>query len=1026
MITPLYKKMKKNGTTLYVFPSVEEDKNFEHQNNNYNMYLSHYVLVKFPRQTQDKLNFEATFDQNLSSIPPVKFKDALVESLRNYVANHESVIRNSKINQTDFLYDTFELKTTTEKIFWKWCKSLGIIDFEPANPNLDYFGNDSKYADNGNVGNTDFFKKYLWKERTDTIYSVNDIQFNLIANSNSPDPVPTPSSGKTIVAITLNSSTNFKIGDYIVINKGGIDDGIIPSINQESVVKIVGLFTSNTLNDIVLVEIDDAINGTNYLTYFGDLNDLQIQLEYDRFVQFICEIGGLNNVQLPNKAYTESFAYISSQHGQLPYSLFETGDNNNYKPNSVWPLLPQEFQSEIQGGQNANNPILTNPNLYPGDIWAQFDQLQTYKSSTGDANRRIGDYYGVYANNNSNPTLKYPDFNGSKIDGLNLNLNITDYALTTAHIYPIETFNEFCSTSFNNEPPKDFEFNAILWYYTVEDVSGNNTNYATNLYGIEFLDTPENDKEITKNKIPFVSKLVSNGYQDGNAFTFSLDTNIFVDSGTSVPEFDPDKVYSLFGFELYNEAMKRLTYFNDTVTQLTNNNLLINQKVNDLSSLVFNQQQIQDLNTKIVYLENLLNVYSTLQIGDSDSIVAYLDTSENPAMVKLKSIDKRLGNIYQYDTKTLYNEIPNNTNTLITINEKIIPTGQGKDVLVLINNNDNSVPNLPYDLTTDQETLKLVIEKDLQFKQNMQLLILPKNNIADQNNPTNLPINDKKLELYINYNSGNQIVKQLIGKYNLPVNVFESGLNYINEPHVGINRPEFIIRDIYYRKPNTNQRVFSLIVEHDLLINDFIQPNCRVYLDNFYIKTNPANQISPLFNLTGQYEVLLTSHVKDKIVDIEIIDQGSGYPNTGLSDTDINAKDIFMSYTASSGQLTSVELISHEGNFTQQEFINEGLTNINGGTGGTVKFIVKKISQIDIVLNYNANNELNALLTTYDQFYNIDQFINKRSHINQDLKCLPILTLLKGFEIDITRISENDLPITQFNNRYTVKTKLLS
>ena len=36
----------------------------------------------------------------------------------------------------------------------------------------------------------------------------------------------------------------------------------------------------------------------------------------------------------------------------------------------------------------------------------------------------------------------------------------------------------------------DFDFNAILWYYTVEDINGVVTN---NLYGISILDNPDNN-----------------------------------------------------------------------------------------------------------------------------------------------------------------------------------------------------------------------------------------------------------------------------------------------------------------------------------------------------------------------------------------------------------------------------------------------------------------------------------------------------------------------------------------------------
>jgi hypothetical protein len=120
MQTPLYKKFKTNGTTLYTFPSVAEDLNFSKQNENYKMYISHFVLVNFPKQETGKtFDIENVFDQNNTSIVPNNFQDALVESLRNYVANHETTIRNSKIDSTNYYYNVYDNATTTEKIFFK-------------------------------------------------------------------------------------------------------------------------------------------------------------------------------------------------------------------------------------------------------------------------------------------------------------------------------------------------------------------------------------------------------------------------------------------------------------------------------------------------------------------------------------------------------------------------------------------------------------------------------------------------------------------------------------------------------------------------------------------------------------------------------------------------------------------------------------------------------------------------------------------------------------------------------------------
>jgi hypothetical protein len=1032
MITPLYKKLKKNGTTLYVFPSVEEDKNFEHNNENYRMFLSHYVLLKLPRQiTNEKLDFDNTFEQNPTSIQPASYKDQLVESLRNYIANHEATIRNSKINNTDFYYDTFELNTTTEKIFWKWCKKLGIIDLEPADNINEYFGADNKYDDNGTVGNTDFFREYLWRERNTDPVAVLDVQFSLPVIT-VPAILPVVTVGMQQVQIILTASSTIKVGDQIILNIPNIDVVGGGYSLESSLLNVVGLATTNTINDTLIVEIDDAV----ILADFGNIAELEVFNYYERFVQFVCEVGGLNNVQLPNKAYTESFAYISNQHGQIPYTLFQTNVDNNYKPGSQWPILPQEIQAEIQGGQNPNNPILTNSNLYPGDIWAQFDTSGfLYTTAIGDDNRRSGDYFGVFAANNNNPTLKYPDFDGETIDGLQLNLNINDYAKAVSYVYPINTFNEFCATPFNNEPPKDFEFNAILWYYTVEDVTGNNIDSATNIYGIEFLDTPENDIDPLKTKIPFIQKLVSNGYQNGNSYTFSLDTNISVESDTNVPTFDVEKIYSLFGMELYYEALTRLTYFNDKVTDLINNNLQLNQKVNNLTGLVYTQQDLESIRNRMLNIENLLQVYSTLQIGASDTIIPILDTSVNPPLLRLHSIDKRYGNIYQYKTKTMFSEFENiNGLTQYSINEKIIPVQNGKDFLTIINNNDNSIPTPAYDTTLLQENLSIVIEKDLSYKQVLDILILPEINEdpITPTNLTNLPVNDKKINISINYNDGVNIINESIGKFNLPVLGFYDG-SVINSESISLlnDTPLWKIKKVFYSKANTNNRVFSLLIEDDLLnisapaLQAFIAQHSRIFVNNFIIEQNPLIPSNIYEDYSGQYRIYTQPElVPSQLLSAEIVVNGTGY-GSNVTVTDIitiNTIPVVVVYSTNSlGEIINVNLLSSALYTTQLDLA--GSYTISGGNGDAeIRLITNPVTMVSFNININLDPAISAILTNYDDFTDINNKpLNQLFDISKMFKNMPDLTLLKGFMISISRVSTiENIPVSQLDKRYKI------
>jgi len=1038
MICPNYKPMKPNGTTMYVFPSVEEDKNFDSANENYRMYLSHYVLVNFPRQVIGTstdggvLDFDyipgqnkyGAFEQNGTSISPASLKDQLVESLRNYVANHETVIRNSKLNANTYYYDTFEPYTTTEKIFWKWCKSLNILDLEAADNVQEYFGADTKYDDNGVTGNTNHYREYLWKERSNIIYDV----VSITVASGPPNPtvpaiLPPITPGYKICSIQLTASTTLEPGDYILLNIAGID--VAPGYSTtQSRLKVIAVSTTSTINDTIVVEIDLAAS----IGSFGTITDRELYNSYNRFVQFISEIGGLNNVQLPDKAYTETFAYISYQHGQIPYALWNIKDDNNYKPNSQYPILASEIQAEIQGGENPNNPILINPTLYPGDIWGHFDTPAfLYETQTGDIIRRYGNYYGNNAASNNTGdlnNLRYPAFDGTLTDGLCLNLNINDYAQAVSYVYPIESFNEFGATAFNNIAPKDFEFNAILWYYTIEDVTGNTTRTATNLYGVEFLDNPDNDLiDINKTKIPSVKKLVSNGYQDGNAYTFSLDINIAIDSDTDSPSFDPDKVYSLFGMELFYEALTRITYFNDQLTNFMNSNLLLNQKVDDLTGLVYNQQSLESIRNRMNNLEMLLNVYSTLQIGESDTIVPRLDTSVNPPLLRLDSVDKQYGYVYQYDTKTMFTEFINvNALTDISIVEKTATVVNGKDFLIVVNNNDNSIPTIPYDTSKTLPHLSLVINKDLAYKQKIDIMVLPKTNTEPLSvtNLVNEPINDKKLDLYINYNDGLTTVKELLGTYSLPVIKYYDGLQYLPELVNDLTAvPVWKVRNVFYSKSGVNDRVFTFVVEDNLVTKMPI--SSHVYLDNLFLEVNPVTPTGTYRDFSSQYSVYSApSYVNSQIIDVELVTPGATYTSGLISGINVGGTTVDINISVSGGGVINNIEIVNPGGYIQP--INTIITIPGGNGAATARFIVKPVTRISIAMNINANADINTFLGQYDIATNVAALAdNTLVNIGQFVKLNPLLTLLKGYKISIVRISDTDLPLPLIDQRYTVK-----
>jgi hypothetical protein len=444
----------------------------------------------------------------LNATPPTTFSDAIVESLRNYVANQETVIRESRLNNTKYYYNTNALETTTEKIFWKWCKKLNIIDFEPAIPSDEYFPNLREFQSN-NINQDDYFPEFLWKEREiidwDTLafYQTGDLTYGPLNK----------------LEIEFESDTNLKVGDIVNIYNVS-DAGIISEPNligidtndgiNTTVLKVIP--TGATQGDKIIVDLDVTLGYTFESTG-------QTRIVYNRLVQYIGEVNGISNVQEANRSYTEVYAHIPDHTGMTPDILFRSIIDANYRPNLTFPIIPNQYQPEIMGAENFNSPIVSTPQNYPGSYFGQFDTLDfTYETENGDELRRSGDYFGVSGDVNT------PVVNGSTLDGINMDFNTSHYVKMNIPNRVVTNFDQFNALEVNNEPPKSFEFNAILWYYTVEDQNGNS---RTNLYGISFLDHPDNnpvDEEIGL-RFPTLKKLVANGEQDGTSYSFNLKLN---------------------------------------------------------------------------------------------------------------------------------------------------------------------------------------------------------------------------------------------------------------------------------------------------------------------------------------------------------------------------------------------------------------------------------------------------------------------------------------------------------------------
>lgn len=811
MATPLYKRLKQNGTTFYAFPGAAEDISAAYQNQNYRMYFTKYLLLNFPKQNLTSgtnsntiyWDFEDTtgngfgFKRSAFSTPPTNYQDALVESLRNYVANYEVTMKESRTNDREFYYDNRVPATPTEKIFWRWCKKLNLIDFETAVAGDEYF-NDRPEFQRNNLTDDEYFPEILWKERE--VIDWDTVEFY---ESGRPGR-----SGK--LEFEVQGTTNFRVGDTIVFS------------NLESLTALNGTrvevleLIAPTATEGQKIVVDYTYTASTVTEPNG-----MVKLVYDRLVQYIGEVNGISNVQNANRAYTEVYAHIPDHTGRTPDILFRTVVDVNYKPNMVFPILPSQYQPEIKGAELFTSPIVSLPQNYPGNYFGQFDTEDfTYETQTGDSVRRSGDYYGISGDINNSAV------DGSLIDGIIIDFDPAHYVKMNIGGREITNFDQFNALMVNNLPPQDFDFNAILWYYTVEDLAGNITN---NLYGISFVDNPDNNPVPSELglRVPTFRKLATTDDQDGTSYAFSLNLNFNIINENPQDTYNPEAINSLFSFNLFNEAMRRLGNVNESFVEIVASQGSLEEEIMNMKQLLYSQTDFAVINSRIANLESLLRLYSTNQIIDSESIEVSLDQTFRPARLVLNNIDPSYHSVYELLTSNLYN--------LNGIIPALITVPKNKNFFVRVQNNDTTIFNLPND-----DKLTIIFDRDLDYKQSVKIKI-DANLTATQN---------KKLDIMINYSLGSNttpVETRLVETLDLPV-FYNSSVGVLNSAY-NWSKIDFTINLNQPIKLNQGSILEVPMNQSTTLVNNAFKIGDTLQLNNFTIGT-----MSQL-NFSGQYTI---------------------------------------------------------------------------------------------------------------------------------------------------------------------------
>jgi hypothetical protein len=423
---------------------------------------------------------------------------------------------------------------------------------------------------------------------------------------------------------------------------------------------------------------------------------------YQRVVKYVGEIDVTNNVMHSDNSFTEVYIHIPNDHGSTPYVMFKSQAVENVYEESF--VIPSDTNNPFIAGRDANenptpelfyeafydhrlNPAQSlnqqgTPTLafkyYEGGIDAPGDPLPTPQNGSRwfqNSNYNIASsgpyaYYTDKEFGDATNDLIYKEWTAptnikkedwylrSRLDGITIDFNENNYRLFQDR--RLESFPELNQTSGSSS----FEFNAIAIYYDIYEAD-NPENFATNLYGVLFLEEPRPSGN-TGFKFECFTKYKPAGTrgnrQNGNSY--SLKQNLRFDT----TQFKSDIVtnvndYNTFSFDIYMDAAK---YLQKATTD-------INESISEIDSLRTEVETLKDIVLTGETQQDVLNRINKLESFIDANRANFENVSELMSLVERN---------YQ----EIINILNNETSAQITYNLDPIRGGRG----VVVDRNDNN------------------------------------------------------------------------------------------------------------------------------------------------------------------------------------------------------------------------------------------------------------------------------------------------------------------------------------------------
>ena len=339
---------------------------------------------------------------------------------------------------------------------------------------------------------------------------------------------------------------------------------------------------------------------------------------YQRVVKYIGDIDIVNNVSKAGESYTELYINIPTEVGNTPTVLFDSLSDVNYEAG-----LSIQGTDEYILGRSAST-------IQPDglDVFAFYDYDQPL-SGAGDAGYTDSaanwmlestpptttDSYFTEPSTFIDPSnvdiRKYPadygnpaGFSGvayrrSKLDGISLDFTSNDYQQIVSNP-SINTLSQFNGTDLSG----DFEFNAVLIYYDLKDLS-DPSKTVTNLYGILLLDnvTPSLDGGFIQRFPKFKPNNITG--LNGNSYGFKVNLRFDAASNSSGSNIIIND-YNTFSMGLFADATVKLQESVKIFQQQQSQFITLNEQIKSLEEASRSIPDITSLQEQLNSLQSQL------------------------------------------------------------------------------------------------------------------------------------------------------------------------------------------------------------------------------------------------------------------------------------------------------------------------------------------------------------------------------------------------------------------------------------